>query len=47
VIAQTQKEGNLLMVMREPCNEFDCPLTSIDFNTFLRNENGKIVYISE
>ena len=44
-IVQTPKTGNLVMVMREPCSEFDCPLTSIDFNSFLRDETGKIVYI--
>jgi hypothetical protein len=40
-----RKEGNLLMVMKEPCDEFDCPKKSMDFNSFLKDENGRIVYI--
>jgi hypothetical protein len=44
---QTPKAGNLAMVMREPCSEFNCPLMSIDFNSFLKDEKGRIVYIEE
>ena len=37
--------GNLVMVMRESCEEYECPLMSIDFNSFLKDEEGYIVYI--
>ncbi|MCG2788399.1 MAG: hypothetical protein L6405_00410 [Actinomycetia bacterium] len=37
--------GNFAMVMREACDEFDCPQISIDFNSFLKDEKGRIVYI--
>lgn len=37
--------GNLSMVMREPGEEYECPLMSMDFNSFLKDEEGHIVYI--
>ncbi len=46
-LVQTPKAGNLVMVMREPCSEFNCPLMSIDFNSFLKDEKGRIVYIED
>jgi hypothetical protein len=44
-IVNAQESGNLVMVMREPCKEFECSLTSMDFNSFLKDEEGRIVYI--
>jgi len=37
--------GNLVMVMREPSEEYESPLMSMDFNSFLKDEQGRIVYI--
>ena len=44
-IVWAKEIGNLAMVMKEPCAEFDCPQASMDFNSFLKDETGKIVFI--
>lgn len=45
VIVYPDDSGNLAMVMREPCEEYESPLMSMDFNSFLKDEEGHIVYI--
>ena len=44
-IVNTEEPGNLVMVMREPSEEYESLLMSMDFNSFLKDEEGRIVYI--
>jgi hypothetical protein len=46
-IVSTQEPGNLVMVMREPSEEYESLLISMDFNSFLKDEEGHLVYITK
>lgn len=46
-IVSTQEPGNLVMVMREPSEEYESLLMSMDFNSFLKDEEGHLVYITK
>ena len=46
-LARSPHPGNLIMIMREACSSWDCPPISLDFSVFLRDENGRLVYIAD
>lgn len=46
-LVTTFNSGNMVMVMMSPGESWNTPLTSINFDSFLKNEEGKIVYLSD